>query len=179
MPKNIMGTTLSTTYHGSSGHKLIGPGGQLYQPVETITISSSGACTPSTLTPYGIAYARTTGGGVAWTSNSSNGAAVFLPAPMIGVRKTIILETTAAGSHFNICLSTGSSDAKGGALLGSTTLTSTGAAWICFSSLTNGIQGITLVGLTTEIWAVESIFSTLMFNNAAGIRYSTVPNTTA
>jgi hypothetical protein len=160
MPKNILGTTLSTTYHGSSDYKLVGTDGSLYlrHKFETLTWSSSGLDV-STMSPYGITRIISTGG-----NPSTSPATVTLAAPVVGCEKTIIQETTAAYANtLDIDLGAnvrvqGTSDAR----------------YIALSSLAEDHQSITLIGLTTSKWGVKSVDSTLgCFGIATGIRATT------
>lgn len=178
MPKNIMGTTLSTTYHGSSDHKIFGPSGELHCYVESVTMSTAMAMSPSTLTAYGVSYIMSTG-----TQPTSGVGVVYLAAPIKGVEKTIIYNSTAAGGTVDICLSTGTGGNAG--LLGTSSITSTEACYIHFSTLIAAPQSITLIGLSTQLWAVKSImgnYSTananIGFGHALGIRASTAVRTT-
>lgn len=165
MPKNIIGTTLSTTYHGSSNHKIFGTAGEQINFVENVAVSSSMGMTPSTLTAYGISYITSSAGG---TMPTSGVGTVTLPAPRVGVKKTIILNSTAAGGTVDICLSTGAAGAGG--LLGTTAESSTGATYILFSTLPAGPQVVNLVGLTTSLWAVQSV--TVPRDNSTVVDYS-------
>jgi hypothetical protein len=177
MPKNILGTTLSTTYHGSSAHKIFGTAGELHCYVESVVMTTAMVITPSTLTAYGVSYIMSTG-----TQPTSGIGVVYLPAPIPGVEKTIIYNSTAAGGLMDICLSTGTGGKAG--LLGTSSLTSTEAMYIHFSSLVAAPQSITLIGLSTQLWAVKSIcgnYSTananIGFGHALGIRASTAVRT--
>lgn len=180
MPKNIMGTTLSTTYHGSSNHKIFGTHGELCQYVENVAVSSSMGMTPSTITGYGISYITTTG----VTPTSGVGIVYLAPPPNVGVEKTVILDSTAAGGTFDICISTGTG--AGAGLLGSSDDSAPGARYIHFSTLAVGTQSVTLVGLTTALWWVkccnivdpDSSDAPLGWGNSGGIRASTAVNTT-
>lgn len=160
MPKNVLGTTLSTTYHGSTDHKLFGTDGSFYlrHKFETLTWSSSGLDV-STMNAYGIARIISTGG-----NPSTSPATITLAAPIVGCEKTIIQETTAAyvntldidlGANVRV---QGTSDGR----------------YIAFSSLAEDHQSITLIGLTTAKWGVKSVDSTLGgFGMATGIRATT------
>lgn len=165
MPKNVMGSTLSTSYHGSTDHKLFSPNGQFYirHQFETLTWSSSGLDV-STMTPYGICRIISTGG-----DPSTSPATVTLAAPVIGCEKTIIQETTAAYVN-TIDIDLGANNRVQG---------TSDARFIAFSSLAGDHQSITLIGLTTAKWGVKSVDSTLGgFGVATGIRATTVARTT-
>lgn len=164
MPKNIIGTTLSTSYHGSSDYKILKTDGSFYlrHQVETLTWSSSGFDV-STMSPYGIARIISTGG-----DPSTSPVTVTLAAPVIGCEKTIFFETTAAYVNtVDIDLTSdvrvnGTSDAQ----------------YIAFSSLAGDCQSITLIGLTTAKWGVKNVDSTLgNFGVATGIRATTIART--
>lgn len=165
MPKNVIGTTLSTSFHGSTNYKIIGPDGKFYlrQPVVLHTWSSDGLDV-STASPYGISYIV----GNAGTNGAS--CALTIGAPVAGCEKTVVLCTTAASTD---CVYIDLSSACG--LLGSSgTL---GNRYINFSSLASDVQSVTLVGLTTAAWGLKSIAgSTLFWQNAAGIRSSSTPS---
>ena len=164
MAKNILGTTLSTSYHGSSDYKIFGAGGDCYlrHRFETLTWSSSGMDV-STMSPYGITRIISTGG-----DPSTSPALIYLAAPVIGCEKTIIQETTAAyintldidlGANVRV---QGTSDGR----------------FIAFSSLAEDHQSITLIGLTTAKWGVKCVDSTLGgFGVATGIRATTIART--
>jgi hypothetical protein len=166
MPKNILGTTLSTTYHGSSDYKLFGTDGSFYlrHKFETLTWSSSGLDV-STMGAYGIARIVTS---TASDGPSTSPATVTLAAPIVGCEKTIIQETTAAYVN-TIDIDLGANVRVQG--------TSDGR-YIAFSSLAGDHQSITLIGLSTAKWGVKSVDSTLGgFGAATGIRATTAART--
>lgn len=164
MPKNVIGTTLSTSFHGSTDYKIFSPGGASYLrvPVETHTWSSDGLDV-STASPYGISYIVGNAG--------TNGASCKLTIahPVVGCEKTVVLATTAASTDcVYIDLTT---DAW------VTGTSGVGNQFINFSSLATDVQSITLVGLTTALWGMKAITgSTLFWQNAAGIRSSSTPS---
>lgn len=159
-----MGSTLSTSFHGSTDHKLFGPNGAFYlrHNVETLSWSSSGLDV-STMIPYGIT--RINMGG---TDPSTSPTLATLAAPVAGCEKTIVLESTAAyvnsvdvdlGANVRV---NGSSDGR----------------FIAFSSLAADHQAVTLIGLSTALWGVKSVNSTLGgFGVASGIRATTAART--
>ena len=131
--------------------------------IETITYTSVGLSV-STATAYGVTFidSDSTGG-----VSSSSPATLTLAAPITGVKKTIIFDTTLA--------STNSLDI---ALSGATIIGTSGDSYILFSSLAEVTQSITLIGITTALWGVESVNSTLLFYGAAtGIRGATAART--
>ena len=94
---------------------------------------------------------------------STSPALLYLPAPQVGVEKTIIVGSTAAyvntidvdlGSGVRV---QGSSDGR----------------FIAFSSLAGDYQSLTLLGLSTALWAVKAVNSTAVFGAATGIRATT------
>lgn len=160
MPKNNLGTTLSTTFHGSSDYKLFSPNGRFYlrHQYEDISWSSSGLDV-STASAYGITMV-TMGG----TDPSTSPHVITLAAPIVGCEKTIIIGSTATcinqlyvdlGANVRV---DGTSDAR----------------YIIFSSLAGDYQSITLQGISTSRWAVKCLNSTAAWNAATGIRGSTI-----
>ena len=164
MPKNVIGSTLSTSYHGSTDHKLFNTDGSFYlrHPVETI-VWSSGGLDVSTATPYGICNIT-----VATGDPSTSPQTLTLAAPVIGCEKTIVLNTSAA------YVNTIDIDLGANVRIGATS----DARFINFSTLAEDYQSITLIGLTTASWAVRGVNSTVgQFNAANGIRSSTAART--
>jgi len=164
MPKNVIGTTLSTSYHGSTDYKIFGPDGACYlrHPVEAVAWTSDGL-DPSTASCYGVSY-------ITGTYGTNGGAcALELAAPRPGVQKTIILDTTKTSTDLPyIDLTTACGLLSAG---------SSGYNYINFSSLASDVQSVTLVGITTAYWGLVAISgSTLFWQNAAGIRSSTTPS---
>lgn len=130
--------------------------------VETISWSSNGI-TPSTATDYGLTYIDMTG-----TDPSSSPRVLTLAAPIAGVEKTITLDSTAA--YVNTI------DIDLGAGVGSNG--STDHRYIYFSTLASIEQSVTLIGVTTALWTVKSVNSTVGgFGAANGIRIGTTPRT--
>lgn len=165
MPKNVFGTTLSTSYAGSTDYKVFGTQGESYlrHPVEAVTWSSDGL-SPSTASCYGVSYIL----GNAGTNGAS--CALTIAAPRVGCQKTVVLGTTAASTD---CVYIDLTSACG--LAGSTG--TAGNRYINFSSLASDVQSVTLVGLTTALWGLVAIAgSTLFWQNAAGIRSSSTPS---
>lgn len=164
MPKNVIGTTLSTTYHGSTDHKLFGTDGSFYlkHRPETLSWSSSGFDV-STMSPYGLTYISMGG-----TDPSTSPALAYLGAPKPGIEKTIVFGTTAA------YINTVDVDLGSGVRVNGTS----DGRFIAFSSLGEDYQSITLIGLTTALWGVKCVDSTLGgFGVATGIRATTAART--
>lgn len=164
MPKNVFGSTLSTSFHGSTDHKIFGPDGSAYvrHPVEAVTWSSDGL-SPSTASCYGVSY-------ITGTYGTNGGAcALTIAKPVPGCSKTVVLCTTKTSTDLPyINLSTAAW------LLGTSGV---GNQFINFSSLASDVQSVTLIGLTTAAWGLVAVTgSTLMWQNAAGIRASSAPS---
>ncbi len=162
MPKDVIGTTLSTSFKGSTHHPLFNSNGSFYlrQPVENHTWSSSGV-SPSTASCYGVSY-------ISGTYGTDGGACpLTIAAPQPGCIKTVILNTTKTSTDTPYIDLT-------------TNCYMVGAAnynYINFSSLASDVQSVTLIGLTTAVWGLLSVAgSTLMWQNAAGIRASSTPS---
>ena len=115
---------------------------------ETLSYSSLGLSV-STTPAYGITYIdQNTAGG----DCSTNVGLLTIAAPIIGVRKTIVLKSTVASSNtLALLLSTN---------VGVLTSTGTTNSFINFSSLATMTQSITLVGLSTTLWGVIGTEST-------------------
>lgn len=180
--KNVIGSTLSEMYAGSSNQKIFDYKGRLQQGGNTIFSSDGGvltgipqytetlvgstvaaSMTPSTMTPYGVSMITSTHAAL-----SSNVGVAYLGAPLLGVEKTIILKSTVAGHIVDIGLSPTSA----------VTMQGTTGNFIGFSTLGSGYQAITLMGLSTDEWAVKSINSTVGgFGAATGIRQLTAART--
>lgn len=172
--KNIIGSTLADTFIGSSGQKVFDTKGRLYQggipaytsdggfgAYETLYASTGFVMTPSTMVAYGISVIAPTS-----AIPSSGVGRVYLAAPKIGVEKTIILKSTAAGWLIDIDLTTNVS------------LQGTSGTFIGFSSLGTKYQSITLIGLSTSLWAVKGVNSTVGgFDAGTGIRQLTAVRT--
>lgn len=178
MSKTVIGSTLAETYVGSTGHKVFGTDGRLYQPgstlpviglnneyinyVENITYTTAGVLSASTCPAYGITYVSPAG-----ALPTSDSALLTLAAPIAGVEKTIIFNSSVAGALLL--------DVYFGS--GVTLFGSSGYNYIAFSSLFTDNQAITLIGLTTALWAVKSHYvatsSNWWFGAAGGLRGTT------
>lgn len=152
----------------SSAIKAIGTDGTVYVKtvpsgyVETLAWSSGGV-TPSTATSYGVTYISMTG-----TDPSTSPYTVSLAAPIAGIEKTIVLDSTAAWIN-TIDVDLGA----GVGVDGSTT-----NRFISFSTLATAPQSIKLVGVSTALWEVLSVNSTLGgWGLATGIRSGTAART--
>lgn len=164
MPKNVLGTTLSTSYHGSTDHKLFGTDGSFYlrHKIESASWSSLGLSV-STFSPYGVSKILMTG-----TDPSTSPAVAYLAAPVPGCEKIFMVGST--GAYINtIDIDLGADVRVQGA---------SDARYIALSSLATEWQSLTLVGLTTALWGVKAVNSTLLFWGAAtGIRATTALRT--
>ena len=180
MAQNIIGTTLANTFIGSSDQKIFDTKGRLWQGgkiafssagalnsylanyFETISVSTAMALTPSTLAAYGVSFIKPTS-----AIPTSGVGRAYLPAPIIGVEKTIVLASTAAGWLLDVDLTT------------DVGLGGSSGTFIGFSSLGTRYQAVTLIGLTTAMWGVKSVNSTVGgFDAATGIRQLTAVRTT-
>jgi hypothetical protein len=165
MPKNVLGTTLSTSYHGSTDYKIFGVTGDCYLRYvhEDVSWSSSGLDV-STAGNHG--HTLITMGG---TDPSTSPALLTLAAPVIGCAKMITLASTAAYVN-SIDVDLGAGVRIQGA---------SDARYIAFSSLASSYQSISLVGASTSKWVVQCVNSTAYFGAATGIRGTTVARTSA
>ncbi len=160
MPKNVIGTTLSTSFHGSTDYPIFAPGGGFYlrHAYQSITWSSAGLSV-STASAYGITAISMSGG-----DPSTSPATLTLAAPVQGCEKYICLMSTAAYVN-TIDIDLGSGVRVQGA---------SDSRYIAFSSLAADYQAITLLGISTSKWVVKGVDSTLGgFGAATGIRAST------
>jgi hypothetical protein len=124
---------------------------------------SSGGLSVSTAPPYGVTFIDMTG-----TDPSSSPRKLELGNPIIGVTKTIILDTTAP--YINTIDIDLGADAG---IDGSTT-----NRYIAFSTLGEVQQTINLVGLTAKLWGVVSVESTVGgWSVPTGIRSLTAQRT--
>jgi hypothetical protein len=169
MSKNVLpGNSTTFAKHNSTEFRVIGSTGQLYSnnaPInyaEIISWSSDGV-SPSTATAYGITNIAMTGG-----DPSTSPALITLAAPMAGVEKTIVVDSTAAYIN-TIDLDLGATVRIDG---------SSDNRFVAFSTLATAPQSLTLVGLSATEWAVKSVNSTLgQWGLATGIRGTTVART--
>lgn len=172
--KNVIGSTLSEMYAGSSSQKIFDTKGRLIQGgvlqfssnggsmLETLSASTGFVLTPSTMVAYGISVIQPTS-----AIPSSGVGRAYLAAPIPGVEKTIILKSTAAGWIIDIDVTTNVS------------IAGTTGTFIGFSSLGTKYQTVNLIGLSTNEWAVKSVNSTVGgFDAANGIRQLTAVRTT-
>lgn len=109
--------------------------------IEDIGAAATSAVTPTTALAYGITRIVTSG--------SSQTAQHFLPAPIPGVRKYLQMHTTSTGSQQFL------STANGASILAASDGTT--------KSLINFVGpggSVTLMGLTTAVWAVVAFCST-------------------
>ena len=164
MPKNVLGSTLSTSFHGSSDHKIFSPDGRVYmrEQFEQITWTSGGLDI-STASAYGISSIVMGG-----TDPSTSPVLLTLANPVIGAQKTICLQSTAAYVN-SVDIDLGANARVQGA---------SDSRFIAFSSLNTDYQSITLRGISTSKWVVAAVDSTLgPFGLATGIRATTVART--
>lgn len=148
----------STFYAGK--FPVIDPNGQFYlrHKYEKITLSSDGLDV-STASKWGITDISRSG-------NTTN-CTVTVGAPEAGCEKTFINRSTAASTDYTVLDFDSSS-------LGIRIDGSSDGRYIKFSSLGTGYQSVTLLGLTSLIWTVKSVNSTVGgFNAAGGIRMTT------
>jgi hypothetical protein len=153
------------------GYKAYFKGGKVYNQsvplsyVETLTCSSGGV-SPSTATAYGVTRVNVAAG-----DPSTSPRLITLGVPIPGVEKTIIFASTAA------YVNTLDVDLGAGAGVGHLT-DSTTARFIAFSSLATEWQTVKLVGLSTALWGVLAVDSTIGgFGVATGIRSLTAART--
>lgn len=177
--KNVIGSSHSEMYAGSSDQKVFDYKGRLIQGGNTIYSSDGGiltgipsymeslaastgfVLTPSSMTAYGVSVIAPSS-----AIPTSGVGRAYLAAPITGVEKTIILKSTAAGWLMDIDLSTNVS------------LQGTSGSFIGFSSLGSKYQSVSLIGLSTSEWAVKAVNSTVGgFDAATGIRQLTAVRT--
>jgi len=161
LPSTVAHTLVSTTDVQTLQNKTLGAG--IVTSLETLACSSGGV-TPSTAVAYGITRVTVDGTG----DPSTSPRLVTLAAPLVGVEKTIVFETTAAYVNtLDVDLGAGVG------IDGSTT-----NRFIAFSTLATGHQSVTLIGMTTALWAVRTVNSTVgTWNAATGIRSLTAART--
>jgi hypothetical protein len=167
------GNSTANTAIGSTG--LLYSNGAPINYAETLYYSSAGL-NVSTTPAYGLTYVQT---------NSTGGdfsvvpAVLTIAAPIPGVRKTIVLDSTIAAVN-NLDLYLGASV---DVLNSSNKSTDSGANYIAFSSIATMTQVVTLCGLTTALWCIESaisgssVGSSAGFGEPAGIRAMTTCRT--
>jgi len=158
-PRNVLGSSNSTTYSGGK-MKVIDPNGMSYlrHKYEKITLSSDGADI-STASKWGISDITRSGNTTDFT--------LSLAAPEAGCEKTIMNRTTAASTLYTSI----DVDSSG---LGIRVNESSDGRYVKFSSLGTRFQSITLIGLTSLLWGVKCINSTIgVWNAATGIRVTT------
>lgn len=145
----------------STEQKVIDAKGFIVNYYETITYTSAGLSV-STSPAYGMTYVQNTLAGA-----TDAPRVLSLAAPIPGVEKTIFFDSTAAMNNtLDVYLG-------GGTIFGSS-----GYTYVAFSSLAEVGQSITLMGLTTALWGVKAVNSTLLFFGAAtGIRGTTAART--
>jgi len=126
--------------------------------VETVAVTSAGA-SPSTVTPYGLTYCvpNTTGGDF-----STSARTIVVGAPIPGVPKVIRWGSTGASANtlwVDLTTNCGVMDSTGGS----------SHRYISFSTLGTQPQTLNLLGISTSVWMVTSVDSTIPgFENAAG-----------
>ena len=124
---------------------------------------SSGGLSVSTAPPYGVTYVSMTG-----TDPSSSPRTLTLGAPIPGVTKNIIIDTTAAYAN-TIDVDLGADVGIDG---------STTNRYIAFSTLATVQQSVSLVGITTALWGVLGVASTIGgWGVATGVRSATAART--
>jgi hypothetical protein len=134
------------------------------QNVETLYLSSAGWSSNSTMPAYGITNILSTTGGN-WSTSPRLG---YLAAPIPGVEKTIIVNTTAAYIN-TLDIDLGANCGIDG---------STTNRFIAWSTLGTVSQSVKLVGLSTVLWGVIVADTTSGgWGVAAGIRSETAART--
>lgn len=123
---------------------------------------SSGGVSPSTITNHGVSFVNMTG-----TDPSTSVQTLTLARPAAGVRKTIVVDSTAAYINtISIDLTT------------DVTLTESTNTFILFSTLATVPQVLELIGVSTSQWAVLGVNSTVgVYSVATGIRSATAAHT--
>ena len=130
--------------------------------VETINWSSGGLSV-STSPAYGVTYISMTG-----TDPSSSPRTLTLGSPIAGVTKSIILDSTAAYIN-TIDIDLGADVGIDG---------STTNRYIAFSTLAEVQQSVNLIGITTALWGVVSVASTVGdWGTPTGIRSASAGRT--
>jgi len=171
----VIGTTgdvyAGAVYFGNStaaANLAIGADGTLYSKTAPLSYAetlswSSGGLTPSTATAYSLTHIAMTG-----TDPSTSPYLLSLAAPIAGIEKTIVLDSTAAYIN-TIDIDLGAGVRVDG---------SSDGRFIAFSTLATAPQSIKLVGVSTSAWEVLSVNSTLGgWGLATGIRGSTIART--
>ncbi len=146
-----------------TGGYLTFDGGAVKEYSEILSLSSGGL-SPSTCPCYGVTTINMTG-----TDPSTSPLLLTMGAPFAGVRKTLVFNSTAAYIN-TIDVDLGA----GVGVSGSTT-----NRFIAFSTLATVPQVVNLVGISTALWSVTSIDSTIAggFSAATGIRAATAART--
>lgn len=169
MSKNVFaGNSTVFVKNNSTEFKVIGSTGDVWSnnaPINFLeTISwSSGGVSPSTATAYGVTYISMTG-----ADPSTSPYTISLGAPLPGVEKTIVLDSTAAYVN-TIDIDLGATVRVDG---------SSDLRFIAFSTLATAPQSVKLVGLSATEWGVLSVNSTLGgWGLATGIRGTTIART--
>jgi len=164
MGKNVLASSYSTTYPGDKNQDpIIHPSGRRYMRYvhETVALTSDGLGT-STASRYGITDICPAG--------NTTGGTISLAAPVLGCEKTFIYRSTVASTG-----PTQPSIDVDPAAAGIRIDGSSDGRYIRFSSLGTSYQAITLLGLSTDVWTVKSVNSTVGgFNAAGGIRMTTI-----
>jgi hypothetical protein len=131
--------------------------------IETLTGTTANVWTPSTIPAYGVSV-------IPYSAATTSPGTITVGVPIPGVTKTIVMKgSTAAWEPPSIYLGSGIT------VLGSTATT---PEYLLFSTVANESQGITLVGISTAMWAVQCICSTVgTFGTANGIIGSSIART--
>lgn len=161
MPITRWGSSYSTFYPSDkSSPAIFNPKGEAYHRWvnETIALTSDGASS-TTLSKWGLTD-------ITMAGNTTN-ATLGLGAPHLGCEKIIVLRSTVASTDF-VAIDVDPS-AAGIRIDGSSD-----GRYVRFSSLATSYQSVTLIGLSTAIWTVKCVNSTVGgFNAAGGIRTAT------
>jgi hypothetical protein len=156
MAKTVLGSSWSTVHIGSSDTPLFSPNGRLYlrHQVETIQ-RTSGGLAATTASKWGITLVTNN-----HVTSLTSGDVLYLAPPETGFEKTVVYGSTAANTS-PLIIETGAARIDGLAANGR----------IQFSTLGTAYQSVTLIGLSTSLWAVKACASTVgNFGAATGIR---------
>lgn len=123
--------------------------------IEDIGVSASTVLNPTTALAYGVTRVLTSGSSQGPTQH-------FLPAPIPGVRKYIVMHTTSTGSQQFL------STANGASILAASDGTTKSV--LNFTGPGGSVQ---LLGLTTAVWAVVGGMNVGSTNVVAQVTYTT------
>lgn len=192
MPKNVIGSTLSTSFHGSTGHKIFGSNGSLWQggiqvfstKGELLQNSSDLVQPISYTTALGFSSSNINSAGITYiypsdytNLSSSDRACLYLSNPVPGCEKKIQFDSGSTNVLLDIRM-------VGASIFGTndwSTKVATKTRYIHFSTVLNGVQTLRMTGLSTSLWSspVVGPNSTDIggWGAATGIRTSTAART--